>query len=71
MTLNRNLIEKAASGDPVAINNIVSMYQSYINTLTTMTLFDSEGNEYSGINVDLRERLNAKLIHLIHTYKIA
>jgi len=71
MMLNSRLIKKATSGDSESINIIVSIYLPYINTLTTMTLFDSEGNEYVGVNVDMQERLTAKLIHLIHTYKIA
>ena len=71
MTLNWNLIRKATLGDPESINRIVLIYQPYINTLTTMTLFDSGGNKYTGVNVDMQERLTAKLIHLIHTYKIA
>lgn len=69
MKLNRKLIKKAASGDTEAINKIVSIYQPYINELTTMTLCDAEGNMYSGINVGFKNRLNTKLIHLICTYK--
>lgn len=69
--LNYKLIEKAVSGDEVAINKIVTIYQPYINTLSAMTLYDDEGNEYVGINVDLQDHLTRKLLELIHTYKIA
>lgn len=71
MKLNRRLIEKATSGDPEAIKRIVSIYQPYINTLTTMTLYDFNGNEYSGVNVDMQESLTTKLIELILNYQVA
>ena len=69
MKLNQKLIKKAVSGDAESINKIVSIYQPYINTLTTMTLCDYEGNSYSGINVEFQNRLTTKLIQLICTYK--
>lgn len=69
--LSYKLIEQAVSGDETAIDRIVEIYQPYINTLASRTLYDSEGNEYIGVNVDLRDHLVRKLINLIHTYKIA
>ena len=68
--LNYELIERAVSGDEVAINRIVSIYEPYINTLASKPLYDSEGNEYIGINVDLKEHLTSKLINMINEYKI-
>ena len=69
--LSYDIIECAVSGDEVAINRIISIYEPYINTLASKTLFDKEGNEYIGVNVDLKDHLIRKLINLIHTYKIA
>ena len=46
------------------------IYQPYINTLSSKKLYDSQGNEYIGINVALQERLISKLIDLIYAYKI-
>ena len=69
--LNYKLIERAVSGDETAVNRIVAIYEPYINTLATKTLYDSEGNEYIGINVDLKDHLTRKLLELINTYKIA
>ena len=60
--LDYKLIKKAVSGDAEVIN-----YSPYINTLASMTLYDSNGNEYTGVNVDLKNHLTQKLIHL-NTY---
>jgi len=65
------LIKKAVSGDEIAINKIITIYEPYINTLASIPLYDADGNEYVGINVDLKDHLTRKLLELIHTYKIA
>lgn len=69
--LNYKLIEQAVSGDETAIDRIVEIYQPYINTLASRTLYDSEGNEYIGVNADLRDHLTRKLIDIIQKYQIA
>lgn len=68
--LNSKLIRQAVSGNSLAIVEIVSIYKSYINTLSSRTLYDLVGNEYMGINVDLQERLVSKLINLILSFKV-
>ena len=69
--LNYKLIERAVSGDELAINRIVTIYEPYINTLASLQLYDDDGNEYIGVNVDLKDHLTQKLLDLIQTYKIA
>lgn len=69
--LNFELIQSAASGDQDAINRIVDIYEPYINTLSSQTLYDRDGNEVIGVNVDLHDYLKSNLIHVIHTYKMA
>lgn len=69
--LSYELIERAILGDEDAVNRIVSIYEPYINTLASKSLYDAEGNEYIGVNVDLKDHLVRKLINLIHTYKVA
>lgn len=69
--LTYKLIERAVSGDEVAINRIVTIYEPYINTLASLQLYDDDGNEYIGVNVDLKDHLTQKLLDLIQTYKIA
>lgn len=67
--LNFNLIQAAVSGDKVAIEKIVSIYEPYINKLASKKLFDEEGNEYIGIDIDLKEHLKTKLIEVIFKYR--
>ena len=69
--LTYELIERAFSGDELAINRIIVIYEPYINTLASKILYDAEGNEYVGVNVDLKDHLTRKLLELIHTYKVA
>lgn len=69
--LSYELIQNAVSGDETAINRIVAIYEPYINTLASQTLYDKAGNEIVGVNTDLHDYLKSKLIHVIHTYKIA
>ena len=66
--LSYELIEKAVSGDEEAINRILKIYEPYINTLASQTLFDKEGNEYMGVNVDLKEYLTSKLLNVVNRY---
>ena len=68
--LNYELIDKAVSGDEEAINRILKIYEPYINTLASQTLLDSDGNEYVGVNVDLKEHLTSKLLTVISKYII-
>ena len=68
--LTYNLIERAVSGDSIAVDRIVAIYEPYINTLVSQTLYDSEGNEYIGINTDLKDHLIRKLHQVINRYKI-
>ena len=68
--LNCKLIKSAVAGNSIAISKLVDIYQPYINTLASKRLFDDEGNEYIGVNVDLQERLIRKLIKLILSFKI-
>lgn len=68
--LSYDMIKKAISGDVQAVNRIVSIYEPYINTLSSQTLYDKDGNEYIGVNVSLKEHLTSKLMDLINGYKL-
>ncbi len=69
--LTPRLIRKAVSGDEIAINKIMAIFEPLINTMATETLYDREGNEYIGVDVDLQEHLRDKVMYVIRTYKIA
>ena len=68
--LSYELIEKAVSGDVEAAQRILKIYEPYINTLASQTLFDKDGDGYMGVNVDLKEHLTCKLLTVISKYII-
>ncbi len=69
--LNYEIIKSAINGDIEAINRLMKIYEPYINKLATKRLFDKDGNEYMGIDVDLHDRLKQKLLKIIVNYKVA
>jgi len=69
-TLTARLIKSAVLGNSISIIKIVEIYQPYINTLASKKLYDDDGCEYIGINVDLQEQLTRKLINLIIKFKV-
>ena len=62
--LTFELVQKATSGDAESINRILKIYEPYINTLSSVSLRDEDGGQYTGIDVELRDRLKTKLIDL-------
>lgn len=59
------VILAATKGDPDAMKIVVQHYQSYIAHLSMRKLRDESGNTYYGIDEDLRERLQAKLMRAV------
>ena len=52
-----------------AMKIVVQHYQSYIAHLSMRKLRDESGNTYYGIDEDLRERLQAKLMRAVLSFK--
>ena len=69
--LNYEVIKSAINGDIESINKLLKIYEPYINKLATKRLFDKDGREYMGIDVDLHDRLKRKLLKIIVNYKVA
>ena len=63
------VILAATKGDPDAMKNVVQHYQSYIAHLSLRKLRDESGNTYYGIDEDLRERLQSKLMRAVLSFK--
>ena len=59
----------AKKGDPEAMKIVVQHYDSYIAHLSMRKLRDESGNTYYGIDEDLRERLQAKLMRAVLSFK--
>lgn len=59
------VILAATKGDPNAMSIVVQHYASYIAYLSTRKVHDEYGNTYYGIDEDMRERLQAKLMRVV------
>ena len=64
------VILAATKGDPDAMKIVVQHYQSYIAHLSMKKIRDESGNTYYGVDEDLRERLQAKLMRAILGHKV-
>ena len=63
------VILAATKGDPDAMKIVMQHYQSYIAHLSMRKIRDENGNTYYGIDEDLRERLQAKLMRAVLSFK--
>ena len=63
------VILAATKGDPDAMKLVLQHYQSYIAHLSMQNFRDESGNTYWGIDEDLRERLQAKLMRAVLNFK--
>ena len=59
------VILAATKGDPEAMKH----YQSYIAHLSIRKIRDERGNTYYGVDEDLRERLQSKLMRAVLSFK--
>lgn len=64
------VILAATKGDPDAMKIVLQHYQSYIAHLSMKKIRDENGNAYWGIDEDLRERLQTKLMQAVLNFKI-
>lgn len=64
------VILAATKGDPGAMSIVVQHYASYIAYLSTRKVRDEYGNTYYGIDEDMRERLQSKLMRVVLNYKL-
>ena len=64
------VILAATKGAPDAMKIVLQHYQSYIAHLSMKKIRDENGNTYWGIDEDLRERLQTKLMQAVLNFKI-
>ncbi len=64
------VILAATKGDPDAMKIVLQHYQSYIAHLFMTKIRDESGNTYWGIDEDLREWLQAKLMQAVLNFKV-
>ena len=59
----------ATKGDPDAMKIVLQHFSGYIARLSMRKLYDERGNVYFGVDHDIRERLQAKLMMAVLTFK--
>lgn len=64
------VILAATKGDPDAMKIVMHHYASYIAYLSTRKVRDEHGNVYYGIDEDMRERLQTKLMRVVLGYPL-
>ena len=63
------IILAATKGDPEAMKVVVQHFSGYIASLSMRKLYDERGNAYYGVDEDIRERLQAKLMRTVLRFK--
>ena len=63
------IIVAATKGDPEAMQVVVQHFSGYIASLSMRKLYDERGNAYYGVDEDIRERLQAKLMRTVLRFK--
>ena len=63
------IILAATKGDPEAMKVVVQHFSGYIASLSMRKLYDERGNAYYGVDEDIRERLQAKLMRTVLKFK--
>ena len=64
-----SVIVAATKGDPDAMKMVLQHFSGYIARLSMRKLYDERGNVYFGIDNDIRERLQAKLMMAVLNFR--
>lgn len=63
------VILAASKGDPDAMQIVARHYGSYIASLSLRRLCDERGNKYWGVDEDIKDRLQSKLMRAVLTFR--
>ena len=63
------VIVAATKGDPDAMKMVLQHFSGYIARLSMRKLYDERGNVYFGIDNDIRERLQAKMMMAVLNFR--
>jgi len=66
-----DVIREAASGDTIAIEQVINHYSGYIAKLSMRTVYDENGNQHNIVDEDIRRCLEAKLASAILKFRVA
>lgn len=65
----REKIFLAISGDSAAIEEVIQLYEGYINKMAAFHLIDTDGHPYWIISEDVKQELREKLIKALPKWK--
>jgi len=68
--LTYELIYAAVNGDKAALEKILEYYDSYMNTLATVEITDSEGNSRRYVDQDMKAEMQLKYLEAIPKCKV-
>lgn len=63
------IILAATKGDPDAMKTVMQHFSGYIASLSIRKLYDERGNAYYGVDEDIRDRLQAKLMMAVLEFR--
>jgi len=66
-----DVINEAASGDAIAIDQVINHYSGYIAKLSMRTVYDENRHQHNIVDEDIRRRLEAKLASAILQFRVA
>lgn len=68
--LSYQVIVAAKKGEPEAMEMVLQHYDRYIRELSKRKFLDEQGNVYYGVDKDIHDRLQAKLIRAVLSFQI-
>ena len=68
--IRRRRAKAATKGDPDAMKIVLQHFSGYIASLSMRKLCDERGNVYFGVDEDIRQRLQARLMRAILTFRV-
>ncbi|HFU0844313.1 TPA: helix-turn-helix domain-containing protein [Streptococcus agalactiae] len=63
------IILAATKGDPDAMKVVIQHFSGYIASLSMRKLYDERGNAYYGVDEDIRERLQSRLMRAVLSFR--
>ena len=66
-----DVICEAASGDSIALEQVINHYSGYIAKLSMRTVYDENGTQHNIVDEETRRRLEAKLASAILKFRVA
>lgn len=63
------IILAATKGDPDAMKTVMQHFSGYIASLSIRKLYDERENAYYGVDEDIRDRLQAKLMMAVLEFR--